>query len=172
MSAPFTPSRDDGRSDRRVVYELVQDAEPETLFTYDDIESALQDGLDVPITRPRAYRAIQDANKTLMREKRRALQTVAGIGARVLRSDEHLPVALGRKERAEHQIKRGIELLRNTRVDELDPVQRQLHDGQLLIMAGIYQATRETSRRVARHDAAISEIRERLAQLEGNVIDA
>lgn len=168
----FTPSRDDGRSDRRVIFELVRDAEPETTFTYDEIEEALQDGLDVPVTRMRAYRAIQDANKTLMREKRRALQTVAGIGARVLRADEHLPVALGRKERAEQQIKRGIELLRNTRVDELDSVQRQMHDGQLLIMAGLYQAARETSRRVAKHDDAIRDIRQRLEQLEGTVIDA
>ncbi len=106
-----------------------------------------------------------------MRERRRAIRTVRGTGFRVLRSDEHLPVALGRKERAEQQIKRGIELLSSTRLDELDTMQRTMHEGQLLIMSGIYQATRETSRRVARQDDAIREINDRLKQLEGSVIE-
>lgn len=166
MTRPFTPSREDGRSDRQVVFELVRDATPEALFTYEEIEDALQEGIPIPITRARAYRAVQGANRTLMREHRRAMRTVRGTGFRVLRADEHLPVALGRKERAEQQIKRGIELLRSTRIDELDPVQRTLHEGQLLIMSGIYSAVRETRRRVSRQDDAIHDIRQRLTQLE------
>jgi hypothetical protein len=168
---PFTPSREDGRSDRQVVYELVQDAEPETMLTYEQVQEALQEGLDVTVTRVRAYQAIQSASRMLMREKRRALRTIPGIGARVMRADEHLPVALGRKERAEHQIKRGIELLRNTRIDELDPAQRAIHEGTTLLFAGFYQGMRETSRRVSRQEDAIRDIRQRLEQLEGTVID-
>ena len=170
MSA-FLPTRDNGRSDREVVYELIQEAAPETTYTYDELASVLQDGVDEPITRRRAYRAAQSANRMLLRENRRALRTIPGVGVRVMRADEHLPVAIERKERAEHQYKRGLELLRNTRMDELDPTQRKLHEGQLLILSGIYQVVRETSRRVARQDDAIKDIRHRLEQLEGTLID-
>jgi hypothetical protein len=130
----FTPSRADGRSDKRVIYQLVQDATPGDTFDYDKLIAALSEGLDVEVTRARVYPAVAAANKTLLQRQRRYLGIVPGVGYRVISAAEHLPVALDKKDRAQAAIKRGIDILRNARLDELDQAQRILHEGQLLIL--------------------------------------
>lgn len=162
----FSPSRSDGRSDRRVIYELAQDAEPETSFTYDTLQEALQVGLDVEVTRSRVYRAVGAANKTLLREQRRYLQVVPDVGYRIIRADEHLPVAIAKKGQAETYVRRGLEILRQTRMDEIDPAQRTIHEGQLLVFGGLCQAIQESNRRHDRSDALIADLRRRVETLE------
>jgi hypothetical protein len=162
----FTPSRADGRSDRRVVFEMVQHADPDTTFTYQKLTDALQEGLDQPVGRDRVYRAVGSANRTLLREQKRYLSVVPDIGYRVISASEHLPVALIKKDKAQGYLRRGIELLRNARVDELDPTQRTLHEGQLLILGGLYQATRESARRHDKSEALIAELAARVDRLE------
>lgn len=171
---PFQPSREDGRSDRMVVYELVANAEPGAHFDFPDLQEALQDGVDNDITMQRIGAAVRAANKTLQKRDRRYLGSVRGRGYRVLRSDEHLPVALERKATAEVQMKRGIDLLRNTRLDELSDTQRNLHVGQLMIMDGLFRAVQASERRHDRHDqmitrmlGAVEEIQDRLQRIEG-----
>ena len=106
----FAPRRADGRSDRQVIYDLVQGAEPDTVFRYDALESALREGTDGDgITRQAVYAAVTAANRTLLREKRRALRGVPRLGYRVARADEHVELALMRKDRAQIQIKRGLD---------------------------------------------------------------
>lgn len=166
MSAAFEPSRPDGRSDRQVVYDLVQDAEPDTTFTYDALQAALSEGLESPAERSRVYQAVAHANRTLLQERQRCLNVVRGTGYRVIHADEHLPVALVRKDRAQTQLKRGIELLRKCRVGELDENQRKLHEGQLLILGGLYQAVQESERRHARSESLIADLSKRVDQLE------
>jgi hypothetical protein len=163
---PFTPSRADGRSDRRVVYELVREAAPNDTFDYDKLVAALSEGLDVEVTRDRVYRAVAAANKTLLQRQRRCLNVVAGVGYRVINAAEHLPVALIKKDRAQTYMKRGIDILRNVRIDELDATQRTLHEGQLLILGGLYQATRESSRRHDRAESLIADLVQRVDELE------
>jgi hypothetical protein len=162
----FTPSRADGRSDKRVIYELVQDATPGDAFDYDKLIAALSEGLDVEVTRARVYPAVAAANKTLLQRQRRYLGIVPGVGYRVISAAEHLPVALDKKDRAQAAIKRGIDILRNARLDELDQAQRILHEGQLLILGGLYQATRESSRRHDRSEALIAQLNQRIDDLE------
>lgn len=164
--APFTPSRADGRSDRRVIFELVQGASPGDTFDYDKLSAALAEGLDAEIGRDRVYRAVGAANKTLLQRERRYLDVVKGTGYRVISADEHLPVALANKDRAQGYLKRGIDLLRNVHADELSPAQRTLHEGQLLILGGLYQATRESSRRHDRSEALIADLQRRVEGLE------
>lgn len=163
----FTPSRSDGRSDRQVVFELTKDSEPDTTFTHAELIEALQDGLDQPIARDRVYRAIGAANKTLLREEQRYLDVVPGKGYRVIRTSEAVAVALDKKGRAEGYLARGLAVLRNARLDELDAAQRTLHEGQLLVMAGLYEATRRSERRHDRSEAAIAALVERVDRLEG-----
>lgn len=169
----FVPSRIDGRSDRRIVFELAREAEPDTLFDFETLEAALQEGVDGEIQRSRISRAVRQANHTLLRERRRFLVSVSGHGYRMIRSDEHLPVALGKKDRAERQIKEGIELLKNARLDELTEPQRTLHVGQLMILDGVYRMARASEKRHAKQEQILDAIRrqqdeiaERLAKLE------
>ncbi len=158
MTKTFEPARSDGRSDRRVVFDLACDAEPETLFEHDLIIKALSDGLDEPVDLGRVYRAVGSANQLLLRERRRYLHIVRGTGYRVLNAEEHLPVALQRKDRAQNHLRRGIELLKNARLDELTQAQRVLHEGQLMILSGVFQAVEDSHRRHDRAEGLIADL--------------
>jgi hypothetical protein len=168
----FTPSRADGRSDRRVVYELVQDAEPGDVFTYDSLIEALSEGLDETVSRHRAQAAVRAANRTYLQERRRYLTVVADVGYRVIRSDEQLPVALGKKARAQTYLKRGMEILQHVRMDELTPSQRVLHEGQLMILGGLYHATAESFRRHDKSEKLIADLTRRVDGLENTTTNA
>jgi hypothetical protein len=167
MTAAFTPARADGRSDRRVVYELVADNDPDSKVTYETLIDALQDGLDAPVDRPRVYAAVSQANTTLLREKSRYLSVVRGEGYRIIRADEHMGVALGKKQRAEKSIRRGVQVLRNVRMDELTQPQQAAHQGQLLIIGGMLQMMHESERRHERSDSLIADLKQRVTNLEG-----
>lgn len=158
MGAPFEPSREDGRSDKRVIYELTSDAEPGSTYTYAELIEALQDGLDKPIQRDRVYRAVAAANATLLREHRRYLGVVPNVGYRMIRADEHLPESLRKKDRAQSHLRRGIELLRHARLDELTQAQRTLHEGQLMIMSHLYHAAEDSARRHERSERLIEDL--------------
>lgn len=161
MPDPFEPSRADGRSDRQVIYDLAANAEPEAVFKYRQLIDALSVGVDVPIDRRRVYRAIANANKTLLGERHRYLAVVRNVGYRVLRADEHLPAAIDRKQTAVSKLKQGMDLLRNARIDELDEAQRVLHEGQLMIMSGLYDAVRESHMRHDKQERIIEDLRKR-----------
>jgi uncharacterized Ntn-hydrolase superfamily protein len=161
MSSPFAPSRADGRSDRQVIFDVVAEAEPETVFTYEALIEALSAGLDETVDRRRVYRAITNANKTLLHERSRYLSVVKNTGYRVLRADEHLPAAIDRKQSAVSKLKQGMELLRNAKIEELDEAQRVLHQGQLMIMSGLYDAVRESHRRHDKQERVIEDLRDR-----------
>ena len=174
MSA-FQPSRDDGRSDKRVVYELAHDAAPDTVFTHDDVRAALEDGVDREITKQRISQAVAVANKMLLREHSRYLTTIPGVGYRMIRAEEHLPVALGKKARAETQIQHGIDLLKNTDLSELTETQRTVHLGHTMILEGVWRMAKASEKRAAEQQRAIdemlrgqAEIAARLTRLEGD----
>jgi hypothetical protein len=170
--APFEVSREDGRSDRTVIYELARDAEPETFYSYDQLMGALSQGLPEDVERERVYRSVSAANKTLLREDRRYLSVVRKKGYRVIRTDEHLPMALAKKDMAQTYLRKGIALLKHARLDELTEVQRTLHEGQLMILAGVYQAVESSARRHDKQEAVIDELRKRMDRLEGSEIEA
>jgi hypothetical protein len=165
---PFTPSRADGRSDRLVIFDLATDAEPDTIFKYEDLIDALSEGLpdEDKVQRDRVYRAVAAGNQTLLRERKRYLQVVPDVGYRVIHTSEQLPVALIKKDRAQTYLEKGIELLRYADLSELTAAQRQLHEGQLLIMAGLHQAVRASDQRHARSEQLIAELIKRVDRLE------
>lgn len=168
MSKPFVSSREDGRSDRQVVYELSLDMEPGATLGYPEILAALAEHLpdvEADVPRERAHRAVAAANKTLLRERKRYLSVVRGVGYRMIQAEEHLGVALTKKDRAQSYLQKGISLLRNARLDELTEAQRTLHEGQLMIIGGLYQAVEASERRHAQQDRAISEMREQQAEI-------
>lgn len=163
MSDPFQTSRDDGRPDWQVIFDLVSEADPDTTFSYDEITDALKWGLDpdIEIERRRVYRAVTATNKRLLRERRRYLSVVRDYGYRIIRAEEHLPVALTKKSAAVEQLSRGIELLRHVELHEIPEAQRKLHQGQLMIMASLHTAILESERRHQRQEAIIDEIKAR-----------
>lgn len=162
----FAPAREDGRSDRVVIFEFAQDFEPDTLFAFDTLAHELQNGLNIEVTRQRISQAVQQANKTLLREKSRYLASVRGVGYRMIRADEHVSKALERKTKAEQQIKAGLDILRNTRTDELDEAQRALHTGQLLILDGVYRMAKASEERHKQTEQVLNQIKEKQATID------
>lgn len=163
----FAPSRPDGRSDRRVVFELAQDAGPDTTFRFDELIAALSDGLDEEVPRQRVYRAVTQGNKTLLKQRHRYLYNVPDVGYKVLRADEHLPVALKKKDSAESVMRRGAELLDHVNVGDLDPDMRKAVEGNRLMFAGIIGAIKHSQQRHDRAESLIDELKQRVDQLEG-----
>jgi len=171
----FQPSREDGRSDRVVLYGMTHDAAPDTVFGRDELRAALEDGVDRDITDTRITRAVAVANKMLLREHSRYLTTIPGVGYRMIRAEEHLPVALGKKARAETQIQHGIDLLKNTDMSELTETQRNVHIGHTMILEGVWRMAKQSEKRQAEQQRAINEmlrgqaeIAARLSRLEGD----
>lgn len=155
--AAFQPSRSDGRSDRQVILDLALDSEPDTMFTYDTLVEELSKGLDddVKVLRSRVYRAVREANKTLLRERKRYLSVVKEKGYRVIFAHEHTGLAIRAKESAEARLRRGYALVKGTRLEELTEAQRNMAEGQMLMFAGILQAHDEHERRLSAIESAI-----------------
>lgn len=165
----FQTARTDGRTDSQVIYDLTQAAEPETVYPYQDLIDALQEGVDRPIGRERVGGAVRAANRLLLSERRRYLGSIRNVGYRVLRSDEHLPTAITKKRCAEGHIERGLSLLRQVRLDELEPTYRTLHEGQLMVMAGIYQVMQASARRHAQQEQLIVTLQDRIQRIEERI---
>lgn len=168
MTTAFKPSRTDGRSDRRVVFELIENSEPDTTVTYNEIIEALQDGLDSEVDRSRAQRAVSQANKTFLREKSRCLTVVKDVGYRVVRADEHVGLALNKKISAERKLACGVEIMRHVNLDELSESQRKSHLGSLMIMSGLHQMVKESANRHDKSEALIANLTQRVSALEGS----
>lgn len=172
MTATFVASRSDGRSDRVVVFELVADADPDTTFSYDTLTAALADGLgDAEVDRPRVYRAVAQANTTLLRERSRYLDVVRDEGYRVVKASEHAGVALKKKSQADAAMRRGMQILRGVRMEELSEMQRAAHQGTLMIVGSLIQMSRESERRHDRSEQLIAELKAGQSALSRRIDD-
>jgi hypothetical protein len=163
----FSPSRDDGRSDRRVVLDLVgPEPEPGTFYAYVQLERALGQGTDRDITRRSICSAVNAANRSLLHDRKRALVVVRGAGYRIARANEHLPISLDKRRRAETFIARGLDHLRHVRDDELTENERHMHDGMLNTMTGFALALEDSHRRHDRQEGVIDRLLKRVEALE------
>lgn len=177
MPATFPPSRSDGRSDARVILELVRDATPQAVYTYDELETALRAGLpaETRVERDRIYQAVAAANRTLLRHHHRNLGVVRGLGYRVMLPEDHAPAAMCRYRRGENQVQAGLAILKGVDWDGLTPEARRVHEGTLLVVAGVAQALRHATRDVRRIDSLVDtltrgqvNLEQRLARLEAS----
>jgi len=120
----FLPVRADGRSDVQVILEMLRGAEPDTLFTYQQMADALGVGIDTEVTREKIQRAAVVAIKRLEEEEKRTATVMPRLGYRIARANEHSYIAGGRKRRGTRQLARGRHTLESTRLDELTQAER------------------------------------------------
>lgn len=166
MRQPFEPSRSDGRSDKEVVFGLVAEAEPDTVFTYDELIDELGKGLALKPPKHRAYMAVSQANKRLLVDRKKMLRVIRNVGYRMIRADEHHLVAASRKQRAQRQIKTAISVLENTELGELPAAQRSLHQLQLMAIQHVWTAMKTTQKKQAMQEQVINELSDRIGRLE------
>lgn len=166
MGKRFEPARADGRTDAQVVFDLCANLDSGDTLTYQQLIDGLQAGVPTKIDRRRAYVAVGKGNRKLLDLRQRYLRVVANVGYRMLAASEHLETALTKRDTAEGYLRRGLEILRGTSMSELTHAQRVLHEGQMMILGGVYRMVKESTKRHEKHEAAIDELRKRVDAIE------
>lgn len=168
---PFNKtSRKDGRSDGQVVFDLALNMKPNDILTYEILLEELQKDVDTDVIefdRNRAYGAIRGANKKLLKKESRYLAVVRGKGYKLISAEEHLGVALSKKQTAQKYMQTGVEILENTIMDELSPAHKIVHEQQMLLMRGLYQKIKHHDERIGETESLLDKMRgEQLAMME------
>lgn len=166
--------RKDGRSDGQVVFDVAIQAKPNDILRYEVLLDALQKDVNsVEFDKNRVYGAIKSANRKLLKKHSRYLAVVRGTGYKLITADEHLGIALSKKQTAQKYMLTGLEILEHTVFDELSPTQRLLHEQQMVLMKGLYQKVKYHDEKLSETESMIDKMRneqkamqERLERLE------
>lgn len=174
MTKPFEPAREDGRSDKRVVYDLVKDADPGRVFAYDELAAALQEGIGGDIPHERIGRAARAASRQFLNDDQRALQVVPMIGYRIAKADDHAVMAQQHHRKAKRESQQSISLITNVRDSELSPEFRGLIRDLRVAFGAVAQMIHAAERRTQRVENVLDEVvrvnqdlSARVARLEG-----
>src|SRR5215469_3836106 len=108
MSDLFSPRRDDGRAEWRVIHDAAIDLPYGADLTFDEIAKLLETA-----DRARAHRAVRRCNQQFTREnKPRVLGNVRGTGYRILRPSDYAPAALAYQLQARRKMTNAVDLMR------------------------------------------------------------
>lgn len=158
MTSHFKSSRENGKSDRTIILEMVRDATPGTVFTFDEILSALRGGTDRVINVSGAGAAVRAANPTILREQQRCLHSVKGVGYRVAHAGDHQPLAIAHRRSADRKMRKGLATLQNVRWDEMTQAQREAHTGTLLVLGAQAEMIKAADARMDRFEGMLAKI--------------
>lgn len=157
----FQSSREDGRSDWRVVFDLV-----EKLQFGEEIEHAtLLTELDTK-DRNRMYRAVGRANRELWATRSRSLAVVKGHGYKMLRAEENEILANSYRKQARRKMGSAVAVMDATDLAELNDRQREWAvkvQGGLRMLAA---AMDEHAAKLTRHEELINSLQQRIGKLE------
>jgi len=156
----FEVKRKDGRSNTQVICDLVgSNNAPGRVFSYKEIGEALSVGSDREFDRPDIQQAVRNAGPKLGKIHQRALQNVRQTGYRLAKAEEHMGLAVDRQVKASRQLKRGYEILRDVKEDEIKDEQVRLAlRGQFLVMSGLFHAVAAHERRLGRVEKLIDKM--------------
>lgn len=154
--------RESGKPNSEILAEMVAEAAPDTLFTYDELRDALEEGTDTRYSNSRVAACVRDANVRLLKRYQRELRNVRGVGFRLVHAREHMALATERRFKADRQLARGLLTMRNVRWNELDDNTRAAHEGQLMLTQAVFQAVRSLEERQNEHAKAIGALSDRL----------
>jgi hypothetical protein len=153
----FEIIRADGRSNTQVICDYIGSCDPGRIFNYEELLKVLSAGCDRAFTVPALQAAIRIAGPKLGKVHKRTLHNVRTVGYRLAPATEHMALAVDRQAKAGKQLKRGYEILRDVRFDEIkDENARRAHEGQLLIVGALLNATVAQERRIARVEALVN----------------
>lgn len=166
MTKPFAIKRLDGRSNTRVIIDLVRDTEPDTLFSFSKLAEVLERGTSTVFDHARIGAAVRGASRRLLREHQRTLQSVATVGYRLAKASDHAPLAVMRQGRANRQMQHAWSLLENVKWDEMDANTRTAHQAQLILTSQVAQQLGRVAKQQAKASDAISALIRRVDDLE------
>jgi hypothetical protein len=160
----FAITRPDGRSNAQVILDYVRDRDPGTTFTFGELADELSRDSDREYGVEHVRQIVSDLYPRLLREQQRALHNVRGIGYRLAPAREHGRLAIDRKRRSDFQLKRGLDTLKHVRWEEMGDIERQAHEGQLMVMSALWMNQTALEARQAKIEKAIRSLIENNVQ--------
>jgi hypothetical protein len=171
VSTLFAPSREDGRSDRQVVIDLVETSQPGDMLYHNEILEELREGTDRDIRREHVYRAANAASRWLIKHSKQALVPVRGQGYRVSVPDDFHGLTLVRRDRASTQLARGNEVVEHAPFGDMSDEIRQAMLPLAILISGAYGQLHAHHRRLARHDDVIAELAETVKKHDADLTE-
>src|SRR5687768_8672891 len=129
--------RENGLTDRAIIFEMVKDGVPGDVFPYVALEEVLEQGLDVgeTVTRHRVQSAVRDANEDLLHARSRYLEVGRNVGYCIVKADDQTRIGDKFRMKGWNSIHKGFRILRNTRTDEMSGSERARHDALINIVS-------------------------------------
>lgn len=158
MAREFEITRKDGRSDAEVLISTVKDGEPGELYRYEMLISALEADAARRFSRSDVCGLVSRTMPRLLKECRRTLHNVRGVGYRLAPAGDHQMLALNRKRRSDVQLRRGLQTLQHVRWDEMDDNQAAAHRGTLMLVSALYENQKSYESRLSKIEDAIKSI--------------
>lgn len=158
MDEQFVTTRADGRSNIRVICDLVAQHKPGDLVPFGAIIEALDVGSAKSHSVVDARGAVARATVRLLKEQSTAMVSVRTQGYRVAEASRHRMIAQDRRHRSEVQLRRGLQVLQHVRWDEMDPQTRAAHEGTLMIVSALYEQQRATDKRQEKIEAMLERL--------------
>lgn len=162
-SGLFQPSRPDGRSDWRVIFDRVADLDYGAEVTHQELLEEL--GVD---DQARLYRAVGRANRELWKTREKSLAVIRGKGYRILQPSEHERLAEGYKEQARGRMSNAIAVMQATNLSGMTAQEREW---AIRVTSGLQMLARvmdEHAAKLARHDELLDELRAKVERIEGS----
>lgn len=159
MNKKFKITRADGRSNAQVLLDYVKDKPAGTVFTYVELCDALSEGANHSYSTQALQSIAVSVYPRLLKEQARALHNVRNTGYRLAPAAFHVVLANGRQSKADRQMLRGVQTLQHVKWDEMNANEKLAHEGQLLIVGGLYNQMKALERRQSIIEEAIRRTR-------------
>lgn len=157
----FQPKRPDGRAEWRVIFDVVQDAEPGRIFSYAEFGNALESE-----DKSLIYRAATRCNRELWRSRSRSLCNVRGVGYKLLLPQEHEGQALDYQGSARRKVNNAVSVMKATNLSALTNSERDRTLRVSALLVAMCRSIDWHTERLARHDDLIKELADRVERLE------
>jgi hypothetical protein len=155
MTDLFSPRREDGRAEWRVIHDAAAGLPYGSDLSFEEIAKLLETD-----DRPRAHRAVRRCNQEFTREAvPRILGSVRGVGYRVLRPSDYAPAALAYQVQARRKMTNAVDLMRAAPLTDMTPGQRDWAHKVYLVLC-------DNELRLRTQEQWQSEAEKRLAELE------
>lgn len=118
---------------------------------------------------PMVQRYVRDAERHLLDEKSRTIATIPNVGYRILRAVEHTTVARRHEQRSRKNMEKALVVISATRLNELDPVQREQVVQQQFLLKQMCYAIADHEDRLNEHNGLISKLQREQDELRAQV---
>ena len=168
---PFKPSRDDGRSDKQVVLDLVRTKKRGDFIPYEEFVDALAEGTDRDIERHHAQVAVRSAERTLLEDHQMVLKNVRGQGYLVAQPNGFRDFVVDKRDRTKKLMVRGQRAIEYAPYGDMAPATRRDMDELQAQVTIAFAGLEHVEGRQKRQEEAIRLLTRRVDRIEGRPPD-